>query len=1814
MRKDSILQNYYYKKLPEARVGIQTTGDPTQPYHPITNPQGYRNKISDVLKVAQKRQQESSDATPTIRQGHKELPYETRERQQRLREESQQNSDLAQTMSLFTPSGSNTAAGAAGAENFVNMNPLISGPIMSTSRLYGAGRSMVDPDTYNPYFNSDNGVTGNILGSLQLAGDLGMVHTALRTPSGNFNPTVDISKETYWPDFGDRNFRVKQAWENAKSKKAGISTTYGEYAKRLQQEKLKQQAGDVLRTMGIEDPNKGGWSATHTPETNSIIRKLQHGEQPLENPNVINSKNLLGNKQFPGFNIPDYFENLGADMPMYFKEPLSGKEINVSGIDPQELVPYKGVNAFQDVHLNSFAFNPLKWFSKEAPAANTPASSTSLQENLAAARNQAAGTTPPPAGRPASSAVTPGVKTPFWKKALRTGVGLGIASAVPASIIHLSNEANSTGPVYSNLPISPNVDVSDTNVVVPQQYMDTSNINPNVYDTLGIPNHAYGGYIYDDGGPGPTNPPNFTYTRDPKDYQRWLDSGKKNIESMAHLADSRKAVKKNIDDFSVFSKAGIASAFGNLFNSEVGRVRPKYTEKDVPKQYWYHPESDEEQPSRIVGIGDHKYNGAYYFPGSSTSMYQQQNFRNNNWGNSHEFADLYSDIIPIYPPTVRQNLQLLSPIKNVTNTPKRLVPPPPPSLHPNVLNVQPINTRTAINTPGITNAPEGYMDAGPITQLPYRVDYRDEQGQLATKRFLNEAASEDFFNNVRVPYTGVQGYYDRTPKQAYGGPLVDYYAGKMNHGEMFANGGASGPGDGIGGFFKNLFGGGHKGWGSVACPTGVCKDDSSDGGGLHIGDFLNTVGHGVEEGVKGVGHFLGDVGEGIWHDISSIGDGHIRKRKCQEAGMEWDPVTKTCKPKSTDTKEYHIGNYTTTNKDDYDTQIQYYNNGRPLGSGSYTPSYNPSPVPPSTGDPGSNTPNGIVWNYNPAMRVQQIQNPINSYPNMGGRLYGNTIGISKNGGTFIKAQDGITFPFPYSNEVIDKYQKRYNDFYNPPMYHTDDMYDDFFKKITPEFQTKRKVEVGPTWSYNEGTEYPEFVQQENFPKDFQKKIDKGKASKSDFKYYPNYFNEETSTGDASRLVTYLQDKNLQHGAPNFMKLKKGGVVNLDAIINQNREDRDNNSYSGDISKYAQGGVASNEGYYNVGMGVPHIGNERYGGDVFQSEAKVHMANGGGLLSRTVTCSNCGHSWKGVTGGADPLTCHDCGGIIKMNAGGDISIPNLSSPLLQFYNGKVQQFAPGGLTGPGPGDGSTVLNNRKVGEIRTPKKIVDLRPIYPSNIFKSEDVIDSDCSDPNGPGCSYQATRNAQKITGLPLVDYAPSDAAYRDAVAKRTGLINIFDQEGDQRIAANSSESDWKYPTKEDFDKWRAGDIVTLDAGNDIYFPYSAPPGFTEKDNSNVTHNGVVVGFTNEGLPVIKHGYAKGKNKGRSITEVLGTGLKDVDFEQKYGKWDDNRVSDLGRGRYAVKSVWRPRGVTETGGIENVKDVFESGQEQAERKAQSYQPAKFSLSLTEEEKLKNELPVAYNFSNANTRLDTKNNLVNLFNDKGLDKELQYQLGITAQDLQNLKPVVFGIAGQESNSNDPSLKGSIRDAAGNLLNTGNSKGLFQIRFDSLTDQEKKVLGVKSPKDLLNDKTAYKAAILLMHNAKNRMDSEVEQGTHPQLENADPYFRAAYYYNSPARAISTSKEWAMGSNPVEFYNPTTWLNPFISRGTIAPDYLNKIELRMDKGSYPYKVMQKANELNMENPSIGDNASEFSTMEPLVIRSLSKGSKSKFVNKRS
>lgn len=77
----------------------------------------------------------------------------------------------------------------------------------------------------------------------------------------------------------------------------------------------------------------------------------------------------------------------------------------------------------------------------------------------------------------------------------------------------------------------------------------------------------------------------------------------------------------------------------------------------------------------------------------------------------------------------------------------------------------------------------------------------------------------------------------------------------------------------------------------------------------------------------------------------------------------------------------------------------------------------------------------------------------------------------------------------------------------------------------------------------------------------------------------------------------------------------------------------------------------------------------------KSERVLDQARYGGLLGRTVTCSGCGHSWKSTDGGQDPLSCHNCGGIVKMQKGGlaPIYVNNPRDPKLRAYQDSLKLY-------------------------------------------------------------------------------------------------------------------------------------------------------------------------------------------------------------------------------------------------------------------------------------------------------------------------------------------------------------------------------------------------------------------------------------------------------------------------------------------------------------------------------------------------------------
>lgn len=173
----------------------------------------------------------------------------------------------------------------------------------------------------------------------------------------------------------------------------------------------------------------------------------------------------------------------------------------------------------------------------------------------------------------------------------------------------------------------------------------------------------------------------------------------------------------------------------------------------------------------------------------------------------------------------------------------------------------------------------------------------------------------------------------------------------------------------------------------------------------------------------------------------------------------------------------------------------------------------------------------------------------------------------KNGGGPGDEYIETNFPIPYSNEFINDYQQDYNNFYAPPRYYgKDDGIDAYYrtKRNRAPFNTVIQNELGPTWEYKGETK-----QTNNFPDVWQRRIDKGKATKEDFKYYPNYIQDkEIGNYQLKRLVGHLDKESRK--TPSSLFFNNGGDI---SIPNLNTDDMNIMDYmrNGGIYAYADGG-------------------------------------------------------------------------------------------------------------------------------------------------------------------------------------------------------------------------------------------------------------------------------------------------------------------------------------------------------------------------------------------------------------------------------------------------------------------------------------------------------------------------------------------------------------------------------------------------------------------------------------------------------------------
>jgi hypothetical protein len=235
------------------------------------------------------------------------------------------------------------------------------------------------------------------------------------------------------------------------------------------------------------------------------------------------------------------------------------------------------------------------------------------------------------------------------------------------------------------------------------------------------------------------------------------------------------------------------------------------------------------------------------------------------------------------------------------------------------------------------------------------------------------------------------------------------------------------------------------------------------------------------------------------------------------------------------------------------------------------------------------------------------------------------------------------------------------------------------------------------------------------------------------------------------------------------------------------------------------------------------------------------------------------------------------------------------------------------------------------------------------------------------------------------------------------------------------------------------------------------------------------------------------------------------------------------------------------------------------------------------------------------RAQTKNKLVSYFNDKKLDEEIRKKLKITDQELQKVKPLIYGIMDQETDFGNPNapvrnLKYDIKE----LLGLGShSMGPAAVKYEALSPETKKAFNIKSPRDLSDLKNSYIGALDVLTKGAKYTDAYINRGEHIGISNKHPLARALYWYNNPSNITRSDSETRdLISDQAKdlwfnMYNPNKKsFGPF---GTFETP--EDIELRafnspltMDRGSYPDKVIQQSKKLrktiDFNDPSILEN----------------------------
>ena len=162
--------------------------------------------------------------------------------------------------------------------------------------------------------------------------------------------------------------------------------------------------------------------------------------------------------------------------------------------------------------------------------------------------------------------------------------------------------------------------------------------------------------------------------------------------------------------------------------------------------------------------------------------------------------------------------------------------------------------------------------------------------------------------------------------------------------------------------------------------------------------------------------------------------------------------------------------------------------------------------------------------------------------------------------------------------------------------------------------------------------------------------EKPAVSKNKNRYHREY-NPFTKTYEA---MSPQQNRMLEREA---YKLKNQGIKvtpdNMPVFENRQLYDVVSRKPAGERSMESKAGFTLTEDdvLYDPKTRLPMVT------EIANSNEKPKMKYGGGLLTKTMNCNNCGWSWKAADGGNDVTTCHKCGGqaVPKAQKGGEYKV-------------------------------------------------------------------------------------------------------------------------------------------------------------------------------------------------------------------------------------------------------------------------------------------------------------------------------------------------------------------------------------------------------------------------------------------------------------------------------------------------------------------------------------------------------------------------------